>query len=98
MGLPCWWLSQKYRTLTMSMLVAQNIELFTLALSGITIIGLDSGGQPGHAPPIIKMGAKKPFCPPIIRREFFLVFLLKKMKESRNRDKERKIQRKGSKF
>jgi len=32
------WLSQKYRTLTVSMLVAQNIELFTHALSGITII------------------------------------------------------------
>jgi len=32
------WLSQKYRTLTVSMLVAQNVELFTLALSGITII------------------------------------------------------------
>src|SRR6218665_2458796 len=32
------WLSQNYRTLTVSMLVAQNIELFTLALSGITFI------------------------------------------------------------
>ena len=37
-----------------------------------TDIGVDSGvGQPGHAPPpIIKMGAKPLFCPPIIRREF----------------------------
>ena len=32
------WLSQNYRILTVSMLVAQNIELFTLALSSITII------------------------------------------------------------
>src|SRR6218665_1917303 len=43
-GLPCRWLSQKYRTLTMSMLVAQNIELFTLALSGITIILIPEKG------------------------------------------------------
>src|SRR6218665_2276150 len=34
-------------------------------------IGVDSGGQPGHAPPpIIRMGGKTPFFPPIIRREF----------------------------
>src|SRR6218665_863981 len=32
------WLSQNYRTLTVSMLVPQNIELFTLALSSIAII------------------------------------------------------------
>src|SRR6218665_3620094 len=32
------WLSQNYRILTVSMLVAQSIELFTLALSSITII------------------------------------------------------------
>jgi len=31
--------------LTMSMLVAQNIELFTLALSGITIILIPDKGQ-----------------------------------------------------
>jgi len=45
------------------------------------------------------MEGQNPFLPPIIRREF-LIFYLKKenMKESRNRDKERKIQRKGSKF
>src|SRR6218665_3520597 len=41
------WLSQKYRTLTMSMLVAQNIELVTLALSGITIILIPDKG-PKH--------------------------------------------------
>src|SRR6218665_3375726 len=44
-GLPCRWLSQKYRTLTMSMLVAQNIELFTLLLSGITIILIPDKGK-----------------------------------------------------
>ena len=63
-------------------------------------IGVDSGGSPGTCPPIIKKGAKHLFWPPpIIRREFF-IFLFKKenMKESRNRDKEREIQRKGSKF
>ena len=26
-------------------------------------IGVDSGGQPGHAPPIIKMGGKPLFVP-----------------------------------
>ena len=39
--------------------------------SVVDTIGVDSGGQPGHAPPIIRMGAKPLFCPPIIRREFF---------------------------
>src|SRR6218665_2814489 len=39
------WLSQNNRTLTVSMLVAQNIELFTLALSGITIILTPDKGQ-----------------------------------------------------
>src|SRR6218665_3029962 len=43
-GLPYRWLSQQYRTLTMSMLVAQNIKLFTLALSGITIILIPNKG------------------------------------------------------
>jgi len=28
-------------------------------------IGVDSGGQPGHVPPIIKWGAKPLLCPPI---------------------------------
>jgi len=38
------WLSQKYRTLTVRMLVAQNCELFTHALSSIIIIFiLDKG-------------------------------------------------------
>jgi len=46
------------------------------------------------------MGAKPLFGPPIIRRELKKNCYLKKinMKERRNRDKERKIQRKGSKF
>src|SRR6218665_487596 len=46
-------------------------------------------GQPGHAPPIIRMGGKTPFCPPpIIRREVFNFVYLKKIntKKSRNRD------------
>src|SRR6218665_3873137 len=46
-------------------------------------------GQPGHAPPIIRMGGQNPFfAPPIIRREFCNFVYLKKinMKESRNRD------------
>src|SRR6218665_1929207 len=47
MGLLCRWLSKKYRTLTMSMLVAQDIELFTLALFGITIILIPNKG-PKH--------------------------------------------------
>jgi len=38
------WLSQKYWTLTVSMLVAQNIELLTHALSGITIILIPNKG------------------------------------------------------
>src|SRR6218665_3576895 len=44
-------------------------------------VGVDSGGQPGHAPPIIRMGGKNPFLPPpIIRREFFNFVYLKKNK------------------
>src|SRR6218665_2298206 len=43
------------------------------------------------------MGAKPLFCPPNNQRRIFH-FCKENMKESRNRDKERKIQRKGSKF
>src|SRR6218665_217473 len=63
-----------------------------------TAIGVDSGGQPGHAPPIIKMGGQNPFlAPPIIRADFLFcsIFVKKNMKERRNREKERKIQRKS---
>src|SRR6218665_664572 len=50
-------------------------------------IGVDSGGQPGHAPPIIRMGAKPLFYPPNNQTRIFLFCLFKKnMKESRNRD------------
>src|SRR6218665_1187757 len=51
-------------------------------------IGVDSGGQPGHAPPIIRMGGKPLFCPPNNQTRFFNFVYLKKinMKESRNRD------------
>src|SRR6218665_4028630 len=41
-------------------------------------IGVDSGGQPGHAPPIIKMGAKPLFCPPNNQTRIFIFFYLKK--------------------
>src|SRR6218665_3940133 len=40
-------------------------------------MGVDSGGQPGHAPPIIKMGQNPFFAPQIIRREFFNFFYFK---------------------
>src|SRR6218665_787422 len=61
-------------------------------------IGVDSGGKPGHAPPIIKMGQNPFFAPPIIRREFLFFLFKKNMKESRNRDKERKYKEKGANF
>ena len=35
-------------------------------------IGVDLGGQPGRAPPIIVLGAKVSFCPPIIQVRIFL--------------------------
>ena len=55
------------------------------------IIGVDSGGQP----PIIKMGAKPPFNPPIIRREF-VIFLFKKIKlERKQKQRQRKNTKKG---
>jgi len=46
------------------------------------------------------MGGQNPFFAlPIIRGEFVIFFIfVKNMKESRNREKERKIHRKGSKF
>ena len=47
----------------------RKVRLGSLIGKGETVpIGVDSGGQPGHAPPIIKMGSKPLFCPPIIRR------------------------------
>ena len=46
--------------------------------------------------PIIKMGGKTRLLPPIIRRELFLFFYLKKW--TWKKAEERKIQRKGSKF
>src|SRR6218665_2351403 len=79
-------------------------QLRTFALSiihcSIVIIGVGSAGQPGHAPPIIKMGGKTPFLPPNNHENLLFLYLKKRnMKESRrNRDKERKIQRKGSEF
>ena len=43
-----------------------------------TSIGVDSGGQPGHAPPNNEDGGQNPFlAPPIIRREFFIFGILK---------------------
>jgi len=46
------------------------------------------------------MGGKPPFLPPPNQTRILKKIYLKKinMKESRNRDKERKIQRKGSTF
>ena len=45
------WLSPKYRTLSVPMSVAQNIELLTHALSGISlvVVGRKSGGWMGNA-------------------------------------------------
>jgi len=48
---------------------------------------VDSGGQPGHAPPIIKMGANPFFAPPIIRREFFIFY---KKHERKQKQRQRK--------
>src|SRR6218665_1265447 len=59
-------------------------------------IGVDSGGSPGTRPPIIRMGGKTPNNHMRILRKNLFVKI--NMKESRNREKERKIQRKGSKF
>src|SRR6218665_3266271 len=49
-------------------------------------------GKPGHALPIIKMGANPLFCPPNnqTRIFYFCLFKKNKMKESRNRDNNRK--------
>src|SRR6218665_2013530 len=46
----------------------------------IFTIGVDSGGRPVHAPPIIKMGGKTSFCPPNNQTRIFYVLLFKKRK------------------
>src|SRR6218665_705050 len=69
--------------------------------SVVEAIGVDSGGGSlGTRPPIIRMRGKTPFLPPNNQMRISRKNLFKKinMKESRNREKERKIQRKGSKF
>jgi len=53
-------------------------------------IGVDSGGQPGHAPPIIKMG-KPLFCPSNNQTRICNFFYLKKIKHER---KQKQRQRK----
>src|SRR6218665_2301602 len=53
------------------------------------VIGVDSGGQPGHAPPNnYDGGGQNPFLPPNNQTRIFKFCLFKKinMKESRNRD------------
>jgi len=44
----------------------------------VGLIGVDSGGQPGHAPPIIKMWGQILVSPPIMRGEFFICYNFKK--------------------
>src|SRR6218665_142227 len=54
-------------------------------------------GQPGHAPPIIKMGGKTAFCPPIIRRKFVIFYFKKetRKKAEETETKKEKYKEKG---
>src|SRR6218665_2992193 len=45
-------------------------------------------GQPGHAPPIIKMGAKPPFAPNYQTRIFYF-FILKKHERKQKKQRQR---------
>jgi len=56
----------------------QSSEFSYSSFSVAGPIGVDSVGQPGHAPPIIKMGGKTPFCPPNNQTRIFVYFYLKK--------------------
>ena len=48
-----------------------------LTEKGVPAIGVDSGGQPGHAPPIIKMGGGQ-ICSPNNQRRIFYFFIFVK--------------------
>src|SRR6218665_2431824 len=68
---------------TFSNIIMENfvvgLALCIVLRFGVTSIGIDSGGAArARTPPIIRMGAKPLFCPPIIRREFFNFVYLKK--------------------
>jgi len=57
-------------------------------------IGVDSRRQPGHAPPIIRMGANHLF-PPIIRGEFFENHKRKQRQRNKNRKESKEAKERG---
>ena len=58
------------------------------------------GSARACTPPIMKMGAKPLFCPPIIRREFFIFVILKEKtwKKAETETKKEKYKEKGVDF